>query len=359
MSATQGILLTGATGLLGRYLLRDLLASGHRVGVLVRDGPQGAASDRLEELLAFGNETLGRKLPQPVLLHGDLTLPHLGLGVAERHWLAREARAVIHSAAQVLYRPTPDGEPYETNVSGTRRLLELCQSVGINEIHHLSTAFLCGNRRGTVFEDQLDCGSGSGNAYERSKFAGEHMIRDFEGVRATIYRPSVVVGDSGTGYTSTYHHFYRFLELAVRLSSGSTNPGSEGKLRRQRLPIRLPLSGDETQNLVPVDWVSRAILSLLHRSQWHGRTFHLVARQPIRLHEIKEIIEDLLGIEGMEWVGRDGLHDPTSLELLRLWFDRLPAEKKLVQTPLGDHFFRGRESWLVETIAAFLGEYVQ
>lgn len=49
----------------------------------------------------------------------------------------------------------------------------------------------------------------------------------------------------------------------------------------------------------------------------------------------------------------------TEPELLRQWFERLPAEKKLVQTPLGDHFFRGRESWLVETVAAFLGEYVQ
>jgi len=52
MRSRQGILLTGATGLLGRYLLRDLLASGRRVGVLVRDGQQRTASDRLDELLA-------------------------------------------------------------------------------------------------------------------------------------------------------------------------------------------------------------------------------------------------------------------------------------------------------------------
>ncbi len=318
MSSRRGILLTGATGLLGRYLLRDLLASGHRVGVLVRDGPQGAAAERLEELLAFGSETLGRDLPRPVLMHGDLTLPHLGLGAEERHWLAREANAVIHCAAQVLYRPTPDGEPYETNVNGTRRLLELCRSLGVAEFHHLSTAFLCGDRRGTVFEDELDCGGGSSNAYERSKFAGEQLVRGFDGIRATIYRPSVVVGDSCTGYTSTYHHFYRFLELAVRLSSRPASGGSAGRPRRQKLPIRLPLTGDETQNLVPVDWVSRAILALLHRSQWHGRTYHLVARQPIRLQEIKGIIEALLGIEGIEWVGRDGLADPTSLEQLVL-----------------------------------------
>jgi uncharacterized protein len=49
----------------------------------------------------------------------------------------------------------------------------------------------------------------------------------------------------------------------------------------------------------------------------------------------------------------------TEPELLRQWFDRLPSVKKLVQTPLGDHFFRGRESWLVETVAAFLQEHVE
>lgn len=318
MSSLQGILLTGATGLLGRYLLRDLLASGHRVGVLVREGRQSTASERLDELLAFDSETLGRRLPRPVLLHGDLVAPHLGLGTAERQWLAREANAVIHSAAQVLYRSTPNGEPWQTNVNGTRRLLELCRSVGVDEVHHLSTAFVCGDRRGTVYEDELDCGGGSGNAYERSKFAGEQMVRGFDGIRATIYRPSVVVGDYRTGYTSTYHHFYRFLELAVRLSSGPASSRSEPKPRRQRLPIRLPLTGEETQNLVPVDWVSRAILSLLHRPRWHGRTYHLVARQTVRLREIKGDIEDLLGIEGIEWVGRDGLADPTSLEQLVL-----------------------------------------
>jgi thioester reductase-like protein len=314
----QTIFLTGATGLLGRFLLRDLLASGHYVGVLVRDGQQRKASDRLEELLAFGSETLGRKLPQPMLLHGDLTAPCLGLGVTERRWLAREGDAVIHSAAQVLYRPTPDGEPWATNVDGTRRLLELCRSAGVTEFHHLSTAFVCGDRRGIVSENELDCGGGSGNAYEGSKFASEQMIREFDGIRPTIYRPSVVVGDSRNGYTSTYHHFYRFLELAVRLSSRPASTGGEWKPRRQRLPLRLPLTGQETQNLVPVDWVSQAIIELLRRPQGHGRTYHLVAWQPVRLQEIKGIIEDLLRIEGIQWVGRDGLTDPTSLEQLVL-----------------------------------------
>src|SRR6516164_6431007 len=110
MSVGQGILLTGATGLLGRYLLRDLLASGHSVAVLVRDSSMGQASERLAQLLAFGEESLNRKLPRPTLLNGDLNAASLGLGTVERRWLARQARIVIHSAAYVAYHPTPDGE---------------------------------------------------------------------------------------------------------------------------------------------------------------------------------------------------------------------------------------------------------
>jgi len=318
MGILHGILLTGATGLLGRYLLRDLLATGHPVGVLIRAGRDGTAKDRLNELLAFGSESLGRELPRPVLLEGDLTAPGLGLGTAERNWLARETRAVLHSAAYVSYQPASDGEPWETNVNGTWRLLELCRSLGITEVHHLSTAFVSGDRRGLVFEDELDCGGGSGNAYEQSKFTAEQTIHAFPGIRATIYRPSVIVGDSRSGYTSTYHHFYRFLELGVRLSARPGSAGTKSRPRRHSLALRLPFTGEETQNFVPVDWVSQGIIELLHRPHRHGRTYHLVTERSVRLREIVAILEDLLQIEGIYWVGPTGLPDPTSVEQLVL-----------------------------------------
>jgi thioester reductase-like protein len=309
----RGILLTGATGLLGRYFLRDLLACGQSVAVLIRGRAGMTAAERADELLASACESAGRRLPRPVVLEGDLTCPGLGLGTAERRWLGARGQAVVHSAAYVSYQPTPDGEPWETNVTGTRRLLELCRSLGVDEVHHLSTAFVSGDRRGVVREDELDCGGGSPNAYEQSKFAGEQVVRQFPGVRATVYRPPVVVGDSRTGYTSTYHHFYRFLELAVRLST-PVGSAAGGTRRRQRLPLRLPLTGEETQNLVPVDWVSQALVALLLRPEWHGRTFHLVSPQAVRLREIKAFVEDLLHLEGVRLAGPDGIPDPTPLE---------------------------------------------
>jgi thioester reductase-like protein len=310
----QGILLTGATGLVGRYLLCDLLAAGQTVAVLVRGQGGVSAAERVEQLLSFARQSVGARLPVPQVLEGDLTLPGLGLGVAAKRWLASYVGTVLHSAAQVGHQPTPDGEPWQTNVEGTRRLLELCRSLGIESVHHLSTAFVCGDRRGRVHEDELDRGTGPANAYEASKFAAEQLLRQFPGIHATIYRPSVIVGDSRTGYTSSYHHFYRFLELAVRLSA---RPGPGGR-RQQRLPLRLPLTGEETQNLIPVDWIARAVVALMMRPRWHGRTFHLVARKPVPLREIKAFIEDRLKLVGMRWAGPEGVKDPTPLEQLVL-----------------------------------------
>jgi thioester reductase-like protein len=310
MGHRRGILLTGATGLVGRFLLRELLVAGHQVALLVRDAAGVTAAERVAELLPANT--------QPVLLAGDLTHPGLGLPTADRRWLAGHCGAILHSAANVSYKETPEGEPWETNVNGTRRLAEMCQAIGIEEFHHLSTAFLCGDRRGRVLEDELDCGSGSTNAYERSKFAAEQFLRQIKGIRLTVYRPSVVVGDSRTGYTSTYHHLYRFLELAVRLSGMRGDSALAAAPRRRRLAIRLPLSGEETQNLVPVDWVAQAVVRLLERPHWHGRTFHLAGRQDVRLDEIKQMIEELVGLEGVTWAGLEGFDDPSPLERLVL-----------------------------------------
>src|ERR1700690_972841 len=107
MPVSRVVLLTGATGFLGRYLLRDLLLSGQRVAVLTRDSRGGQAENRIKELLNFWGELLGRSLPCPVVLHGDLSTEGLGLSLADRRWLSRHCQTVLHAAANLSFRPTP------------------------------------------------------------------------------------------------------------------------------------------------------------------------------------------------------------------------------------------------------------
>jgi thioester reductase-like protein len=310
MQAPRGIFLTGATGLVGRYLLRDLLLAGHRVGVLARDTRTATAAERVAELTAFWGESLGTDLPRPVVLGGDLRAPGLGLSAADRRWLARTYGAVVHAAASVSFRPSPDGEPWATNVDGTQHLLDLCAALGLAELHHVSTAFVCGDRRDRVYEHELDRGQGFHNDYERSKFEAERRVRQAPGIRATVYRPAVIVGDSRTGYTSTYHGIYRFLELASRLAGA----GPAAPPARRSLPLRLPFTGDEPRNLVTVDWVSQAIVRLVDQPRAHGRTYHLTAERPVPAGVIKEVAEDRLQLEGVRWAGPEGLASPSPLE---------------------------------------------
>src|SRR5579885_3150870 len=100
------VLLTGATGFLGRYLLRDLLASGRQVAVLARDARGLSADERIRELSATWAAA------PPVVLSGDLRAPGLGLSAADRQWAARHVRCVVHAAADVSFRRSPAGDPW-------------------------------------------------------------------------------------------------------------------------------------------------------------------------------------------------------------------------------------------------------
>jgi nucleoside-diphosphate-sugar epimerase len=252
-------------------------------------------------------------LPRPHVLCGELTPEATGLDAADRRWLHRHCRAVVHAAADVSFRPGADGEPWRTNVEGTRALLRLAESLNIPEWHQISTAFVCGRRGGTFREADLECGQTFHNPYEQSKHAAEVCLRRARGPRVTVYRPGVIVGDSRSGATRSYEGFYRFLALAARLAG----PGTGGR-RRRPLPLRLPATGAEPCNLVPVDWVARAIAELLAEPRHHGRTYHLVARPPTPSRLVYEAAVRELNLEGVELVGPGGVTDPSRLEELFL-----------------------------------------
>jgi thioester reductase-like protein len=308
MAGRSGIFLTGATGQLGRHLLRELLAGGHRVAVLVRGDGTAAAGDRVRELHEEFSESHGRRLRTPTVVCGDLRSSGLGLSDADRAWLSRRCATVVHAAACVSFRTTPDGEPHETNTGGTRRLLELCGALCIQDIHHVSTAFVCGEQTGPVLETERAPETAFHNEYERSKHAAELLLRGDPRVRATIYRPSVIVGDSRTGHTSTYHGVYRFLELADRLAQ------AEGGLGKRGLPLRLPFRGDELRNLVPVNWVAQAITRLVGQRRPHGRLYHLTAPDPTCVRDITEVAVSELNLAGVELAGPGPLANPSDLE---------------------------------------------
>jgi thioester reductase-like protein len=292
-------LLTGATGLLGRYLLRNLLLCEIPTAVVVRPTRLATAQQRIESAVGEIEETLGHALTRPVVLEGELNEPGLGLPAESRGWIRRHVRGIIHNAASLSFQTAqPQEEPWLTNVTGTRNVLEAARAAGVRELHHVSTAYVCGLRSGVVREDELDIGQQLGNDYERSKLAAEQLVRGADWLRSvTIYRPAIIVGDSRTYFSNTFHGFYTPLKIV----HAAINKLSLREVQPRSLVEILGLSGDECKNLVPVDWVAEAMLALLADERHHGRVYHLTADLPTPVSLLCEVFNQSVRAYSIDW----------------------------------------------------------
>jgi thioester reductase-like protein len=283
-------LLTGASGLLGSYLLRDCLLAGHHMAVLVRPTETQSARERIDGALARWEEQTGRVLPRPMVFEGDLCGPDLNLAESDLRWIANHCHTVIHSAASLTFFGWDRrSEPWLTNVEGTRRVLDLCGRCGVRNFHYVSTAYVCGLRKGPILETELDLGQRTGNDYERSKLEAERLVRGAALPRPpTIYRPSIIIGDSQTGCTSAFHGFYAMVKLAHTLASQVSLRSATAKMVLRAIKLK----GHDRKDCVPVDWVSAVITHLLGRPEHHGKTYHLTATEPTPVSLWSRVIQD-------------------------------------------------------------------
>ena len=295
-------LLTGSTGFVGRYLLKDMLLADLPVAVLVRGTKRETARQRLESVMTYWEQRLDRSLPRPMIVEGDVRQAGCGLSSASFTWLKQHCDTIIHSAASMKFHADDaEGEPFFTNVVGTTNLLAVCHGSGIRHFHHVSTAYLCGLRTGRILESELDLGQTCGNDYERSKMAAEKQIREAYFLEsATFYRPGSVLGDSLTGYTTNFHGFYAPLQVLYSMVKGLLALGDAGRqlihdgMLQTKFMDRLNLSGAEGKNLVPVDWVSAVLVHVLQQPDLHGETYHLTPRERTSVKLVSEVFEVVL-----------------------------------------------------------------
>ena len=255
-------LLTGATGLVGQYLMRDLLRSGAQLAVIVRPKKKEPVEVRIERILQYWELELECQIPRPVILAGDISEPNLGLDEQACQWVKQNCGSIIHNAAILQFNGADrQREPWKTNVGGTGHALQLADDCGIRNLHYVSTAYVCGNRDTTIMESDFDDSLGFRNDYERSKFAAEKLVRNADHFdKVTIYRPVVIAGDSQSGFTSTYHGLYVYLRLFA-LFIPEQERDQQGKILT---PVKVPMEGDEPRNVVPVDWISDVFCKIFH-----------------------------------------------------------------------------------------------
>ena len=248
------ILLTGATGFVGMAVLARLLAADHEVHCLIRASDDAEADSRLRAVL---HRVQAPATGRAVAIAGDLTAPRLGLG--ERHdEIAAGVGTVIHSAASVAF-DLPIEEARAINVEGTRRVLDFAGAVpDLQRVAYVSTAYVAGDRRGTVYEDDRETGTFR-NSYERSKHEAERVVRSST-LPWTIARPSIVVGESTTGWTASFNVLYGPLR-AFAAGAFPVLPA------RRRSPV----------DVVPVDYVADAVAALARHPEAAGGTYHLTA----------------------------------------------------------------------------------
>jgi thioester reductase-like protein len=257
------VLLTGATGFVGMEVLaRVLEQTDHDVIALVRAADDDAAQARVDELLKTLVEPAERPHRGRVrALAADLESPGLGLSPVARDRIADEVSAVVHCAASISFTLALD-EARRINVDGTREIVELAleaQRRGrLERFVHVSTAYVAGDRIGRVSEHDGDVGQGFRNTYERTKLEAEEVVRA-SGLPAAIVRPSVIVGDSVTGWTQTFNVIYWPLQAFAR-----------------GLFPTVPADPAARLDIVPVDVVADALLALL-RGPVRGGNFHIVA----------------------------------------------------------------------------------
>jgi thioester reductase-like protein len=267
------IFLTGVPGFLGTRLLRALAAAQPASSFCLLVQPK--FEDRTHVLLTdLGVADRAEVLP------GDITEPDLGLGDRYDDVADRITKAV-HLAA-VYDLTIPRDVAWRVNVDGTRHVVDLlAQSPSLEQFGYVSSAYVSGERTGTIYENDLVHDAGFKNFYEESKYHAEVIVQDrMDSIPTLIFRPSIVVGDSETGETDKFDGPY-FVLNALRT------------LPRYTLMTRIG-SGTEPVNLVPVDFAVDAMVHLLGTDGHEGTVFHLTDPQPLTAQALMELFADLL-----------------------------------------------------------------
>ncbi len=245
--------------LLARYLEH----TDRPVYALVRAADDREATRRIDHTL---NSLFGAAHPygeRVRAVRGDITLPGLGLR-RRRDDLAERIGEIVHGAASVSFDLELE-DLRAINVAGTRRVLEFaerCQALGgLRRFSYISTAYVAGDHTGRFNEDDLHVGQAFRNAYEQSKFEAECLVAESAArLPTTVLRPSIIVGERGSGWTASFNVLYWPLRAFARGSY-----------------VALPARRDAPVDVVPVDYVTDAIFALSQSPEAEGATYHLTA----------------------------------------------------------------------------------
>lgn len=269
------LFLTGITGALGSWIAGQALADGLPVRALARAAGGCSAEQRIERSLSITSNQ--SPITRWEAVEGDIHDRQLDLG---------DSSLVIHCAACTAFDERSAVDSHRTNVEGLQNILELCTRKRLPLVH-ISTAYVSGKRTGHVHENELLEGQQFNNVYERTKCAGETLVRDWSsqsGIPAIILRPSIVLGDWELGRSVRFNTLYH---LMAALDSVGPPLG--------RQTLRLVGRADVTKNIIPVDYFAQVAWQIIRQRK--PGTFQIVHPNPITMGELGEIFSRLFNLD--------------------------------------------------------------
>ncbi len=304
---------TGATGFIGRNLVRRLLKREGTVYALVRAGSRG----RLEELRTSFGPDGARVVP----IAGELAAPGLGVSEEDLLTLRGDVDHFFHLAA--IYDMTAGAEAQEVaNVEGTRHAVELAGAIEAGCFHQISSIAVAGLYKGEWREDMFDEAQHlDTHPYFRTKHESERVVREESARPWRVYRPGIVVGDSRTGEIDKVdgpYYAFKLLQQARRV-----------------LPTWLPAIGIEGGeiNIVPVDYVADAIDYIAHKPGLDGQAFSLTDPNPKTAGEMINLFARAADAPQARLRLESGVTDPAT-SLVRTGLRFFPPAKRAAKMGL-------------------------
>ena len=288
-------ILTGANGFIGSHLARVLLARGWTVHALGRGKAGAPWRKRVLAALAAAGATDGVSEADRLHCHeADLAQPGLGLQPASA--LPGDGQAVlVHLAGDTRFIPPDPIAQRQANVEGALNVVHglrprLCRAV------HISTAYVSGDRTGTILESEGEMGQGFHNNYEQTKLEAEQAVhrlcRELR-LPLAIARPSVIVNDTVNGRSSAFTHLNVLVEVANRIQEFYGIHDGE-VVNRQ---IRFPVDPAARPNIAAVDPIAEAMACLVESPASAGRTFHLCHPAPQTNAEVFGLVMEAFGVK--------------------------------------------------------------
>ena len=269
MNFSRSIFLTGFPGFIALRLVERLASSDTQFFLLVQPQFVDAAMESVETIAQAKNVPLDNF----ALVEGDITTQNLGLPEMDLKPIRAETTDIFHLAAVYDLAVAKD-IAYAVNLEGTKNVNEFARSVKeLRRYNYVSTCYVAGKRKGRIFETELEHDAGFRNYYEETKYLAEMEVERLKKeIPITIFRPSVVVGDSRTGETAKYDGIYYLIHYLRRA------PGLLRLINVGNTNVRL--------NLVPVDFVVESMATLAFDENAVGDTVALADTAPLTTAEL-------------------------------------------------------------------------